>query len=948
MLVPRELLEDIVKGNCLPFVGAGFSKNADLPNGKKMSSWSELCNDLAKSLDATLSDNLEIAEAYEKKFGRKKLVQEIERVLLTNIAKAGEVHHEFAKIPDFKLVFTTNFDTLLEQAYRDIGIPAKSLTGPMQAVMLASPPAVNIIKMHGDIESPEYMVITKTDYGGYMEKYKIIVTQLSARLETMTPLFLGYSLSDPDFQQVHKTIEDTAKEFAPKGYIILLNPDEPTIKKFEAMNLNVIPLRSNTKTQADLMLEFLREISLYKSISDLPDDIDIKPKKSRVTFGGPLVIRTRVKPTSSTPITLKIYDPEGDMVYQTKISIGGLEQLTKLIVSGGKWKDDTHYQLVAEYNGKTSRSSVYVSKPLPIVLQTDKSVYLYGRRVIATVVNPNVISNIPINLEIFRPDGKLVYKNTIPIQEDGDGIYQESILIGGKDWIREPNTIYKMMSEHAGQTAECKFYLSHFGATIHLDQKVYTWTDRVYITIVAPEANVDPNAKDIIGEEGSGKISISTKNNRIPYKLEETGPNTGIFTGYVILTGDPSIKGLKGVDGNGTNPSGKVGGSGPTDGFIPCTNGDSITVTYEYAKGMRIQGSALIRWNIGTVKWLQASHSIGSVAEVQIIDPDMNLDPQSVDRFDVKVWSDSDQDGIMISVIEKGENTGIFHGMVNLVADSSGENRLKVKDGDKIHVQYVDRTLPTPYTTSNEIILRATSFIGEITHPLRRLSLTDPIIVDKNNRKPEQIKTGQKIFIGAKVTNMQQKAESFVFIVQIKDQSGTVMHLSYVPISILPKQSIKPLLYWETEYAGEFNIDIFAWESIDEPHALSNPLRFTLKVDSEDKNQKDKDRKNYGVSRPSLNHNVIICAGSSRPDNPQFFVPEIITVKKGDKITWINEDVVGHTVTSGKPSDSRTGISFDSSLIPPEKRFTQIFQTLGTFYYFCQVHPWKIGIINVE
>jgi hypothetical protein len=29
-------------------------------------------------------------------------------------------------------------------------------------------------------------------------------------------------------------------------------------------------------------------------------------------------------------------------------------------------------------------------------------------------------------------------------------------------------------------------YTSNFGATVELDQKVYTWTDKVYITIVAP------------------------------------------------------------------------------------------------------------------------------------------------------------------------------------------------------------------------------------------------------------------------------------------------------------------------------------------------------------------------------------------------------------------------------------------------------------------------------
>ncbi|GBL41201.1 hypothetical protein EMGBD3_05690, partial [Nitrosarchaeum sp.] len=41
-------------------------------------------------------------------------------------------------------------------------------------------------------------------------------------------------------------------------------------------------------------------------------------------------------------------------------------------------------------------------------------------------------------------------------------------------------------------------FTSNFGATVELDQKVYTWTDKVYITIVAPDHNFDTNLVDEI------------------------------------------------------------------------------------------------------------------------------------------------------------------------------------------------------------------------------------------------------------------------------------------------------------------------------------------------------------------------------------------------------------------------------------------------------------------
>ena len=48
------------------------------------------------------------------------------------------------------------------------------------------------------------------------------------------------------------------------------------------------------------------------------------------------------------------------------------------------------------------------------------------------------------------------------------------------------------------------------------------------------------------------------------YKLVETGVDTGIFTGYVILTGDPNLKGTTGVDGAGLEPT----GSGQQQGMV--------------------------------------------------------------------------------------------------------------------------------------------------------------------------------------------------------------------------------------------------------------------------------------------------------------------------------------------------------------------------------------------
>src|SRR6266850_1233521 len=113
--------------------------------------------------------------------------------------------------------------------------------------------------------------------------------------------------------------------------------------------------------------------------------------------------------------------------------------------------------------------------------------------------------------------------------------------------------------------------------------------------------------------------------------LVETGTHTGIFAGSVTLTGDPSLKGAKGVDGQGMNPSGLQSGNGPNDGFLPSENSDGVTASLLYNKDQTITGSALVQWNFGQMQWLQQNYQINEQGKLQIIDQDMNLNPKAID-----------------------------------------------------------------------------------------------------------------------------------------------------------------------------------------------------------------------------------------------------------------------------------------------------------------------------
>jgi plastocyanin len=72
------------------------------------------------------------------------------------------------------------------------------------------------------------------------------------------------------------------------------------------------------------------------------------------------------------------------------------------------------------------------------------------------------------------------------------------------------------------------------------------------------------------------------------------------------------------------------------------------------------------------------------------------------------------------------------------------------------------------------------------------------------------------------------------------------------------------------------------------------------------------------------------------------FNPQKITVKSGDKITWVNRDEEPHTVVSvGKKFPKSSGLDTD-------QEYSIIAGAPGTYEYFCSVHPKMTGTIVVE
>ena len=71
------------------------------------------------------------------------------------------------------------------------------------------------------------------------------------------------------------------------------------------------------------------------------------------------------------------------------------------------------------------------------------------------------------------------------------------------------------------------------------------------------------------------------------------------------------------------------------------------------------------------------------------------------------------------------------------------------------------------------------------------------------------------------------------------------------------------------------------------------------------------------------------------------FGPDTLRIAAGTKVTWSNADGMTHTVTE-------LNAMFDSGNLPSGKSFSYTFTTVGSFKYYCVIHPGMKGVVIVN
>ena len=102
------------------------------------------------------------------------------------------------------------------------------------------------------------------------------------------------------------------------------------------------------------------------------------------------------------------------------------------------------------------------------------------------------------------------------------------------------------------------------------------------------------------------------------------------------------------------------------------------------------------------------------------------------------------------------------------------------------------------------------------------------------------------------------------------------------------------------------------------------------------------------IEAPAEPTKVSIPVGAAIPaDGQLYYDPTVLDVSVGTTVLWDNVDNTMHTATSGTPDSGADGV-FDSDILSAGDTYEFTFTDAGSFDYYCILHPWMIGTVNVE
>ena len=273
--IPPRLARTVRSRKCILFAGSGLSAAAGLPT------WGEMVLRLVEEAREMPRAKVQgLGELIEKKdwfslaeFARTTLPpSDFSEVLMEMLSDKGRPSraHEVIARTEYRGIITTNYDRLLELtiARTRSSMPTVFTTAGLPAMGMALfNPAFFIYKMHGDIVESDGIILTASDYDRMILFSPHSRSFLHGAMLNHTLLFVGYSLSDPDFQLILRELSLMFQNHVPKHYALIPNcgdfAEEHLLRRLNVQAISYDPADDHREA-ADFLAE-LQALAPYRS-----------------------------------------------------------------------------------------------------------------------------------------------------------------------------------------------------------------------------------------------------------------------------------------------------------------------------------------------------------------------------------------------------------------------------------------------------------------------------------------------------------------------------------------------------------------------------------------------------------------------------------------------------------------------------------------------------------
>ncbi len=263
--LPNSLVEQYQKKRCAVLVGAGASVGAGLPQ------WDQLL----RMMIVEAKDNVDLEDSkaaeYEKLIVDGKFLTTasglkddlgaffpafIRRVFVDSKVTPTALHAALVELDLLQFVITTNYDTLLEKAFRrkneDVTVCTFQEAGEVRRSM--SSREFFILKAHGDAtKSGAGIILTEQDYRNILFKEPAYQHMLGTMFSMYTMIFIGASMTDPELNLMLNYVSSTFHpDTGPIHYAVLTKEKVTGIEKerwFKDFNIKVVALSSANEFQ---------------------------------------------------------------------------------------------------------------------------------------------------------------------------------------------------------------------------------------------------------------------------------------------------------------------------------------------------------------------------------------------------------------------------------------------------------------------------------------------------------------------------------------------------------------------------------------------------------------------------------------------------------------------------------------------------------------------------